>query len=179
MTDAVDTSAEVATASDAEQVARSVFAALDRHDLEAMVALYNPEVVEDIVASTVLRGREEVRAYFGALLAAVPDITATITRVVSGGGREVAVEWRMAGHFSGGPFEGIEPTGKHVEVRGFDLFEVENGQIVANTAYYDGLEFARQVGMMPARDSSAERAMKSAFNGTTKVRRLIDERIGS
>ena len=179
MTDVVDTNAEAAGATAAEQVVRSVFAALDGHDLEAMVSLYSPEVVEDIVPSTVLRGQDEVRAHFGALLAAVPDIKATVTRIVNGGGREVAAEWRMAGHFTGGAFEGVEPTGKYVEVRGFDLFEVEDGRIVANTAYYDGLEFARQIGMMPARDSSAERAMKSAFNGTTKVRRLIDERIGS
>ena len=32
---------------------------------------------------------------------------------------------------------GIEPTGKHVEIRGFDLFELEDGQLVSNTAYFD------------------------------------------
>ena len=83
------------------------------------------------------------------------------------------------GTFSGAAFDGVDATGKHVEVRGLDLFEVEDGQIVANTAYYDGLEFARQIGMMPAHASGAERAMKSAFNAITKLRRMIDERIGS
>jgi steroid delta-isomerase-like uncharacterized protein len=143
-----------------------------------MVANYATDVLEDIVAHGVLRGREEVRAFFSELVAAVPDLHVTLTRLVTAGGREVVAEWRMGGTFSGAAFDGIDATGKHVEVRGLDLFEVEDGQVVANTAYYDGLEFARQVGMMPARASGAERAMKSAFNGTTKLRRMIDERIG-
>jgi hypothetical protein len=72
----------------------------------------------------------------------------------------------------------IEPTGKHVEVRGFDLFELEDGQIVSNTAYYDGAAFARQIGMLPADGSGADRAMKSAFNAVTKLRRAVAERTG-
>ncbi len=179
MTEAVDTHAEPAAPASAEQVVRSVFENLDRHDVDAMVALYATDVLEDIVAHGVLRGREEVRAFFAKLVAAVPDLHASATRIVTAGGREVVAEWRMGGTFGGGSFDGIDATGKQVDMRGLDLFEVEDGQIVANTAYYDGLEFARQIGMMPGRASSAERAMKSAFNGTTKVRRMIDERMGS
>ena len=63
-----------------------------------------------------------------------------------------------------------------MEIRGFELFEVADGKIAATTVYYDGLSFARQVGMMPPLDSGAERAMKNAFNAVTKVRRAIDER---
>ena len=70
----------------------------------------------------------------------------------------------------------IEPTGKPFEMRGLDLLEVEEGLIVGNTAYYDGAEFARQAGMLPPQDSGAERAMKSAFNAVTKLRRVVNER---
>ena len=42
---------------------------------------------------------------------------------------------------------------------------------MGNTAYYDGASFARQVGMLPAEGSGAERAMKGAFNAVTKMRR--------
>ena len=48
--------------------------------------------------------------------------------------------------------------------------------IASTTVYYDGMSFARQIGMLPPLDSGAERAMKSAFNTVTKVRRAIDER---
>jgi hypothetical protein len=79
----------------------------------------------------------------------------------------------MTGHFSGGPFQGIDPTGRRVEMRGLDLLEIEDGLIVGNTAYYDGMSFARQIGLMPPEDSGAERAMKSAFNAATRARRAV------
>ena len=50
---------------------------------------------------------------------------------------------------------------------------MEDGLIVSNTAYSDGMSFARQIGLMPALDSSAEQAMKSAFNAATRVRRAV------
>lgn len=71
---------------------------------------------------------------------------------------------------------GLEPTGNHVEIRGLDLLELEDGELVSNTAYFDGAGFARQIGMLPADGSGADRAMKSAFNAMTKLRRAIAER---
>jgi hypothetical protein len=57
--------------------------------------------------------------------------------------------------------------------------EVEDGEIVSNTAYYDGMDFARQVGLMPPQDSGAERAMKGAVNAVTRVRKALNERRGT
>ena len=49
------------------------------------------------------------------------------------------------------PFQGIEPTGRRIELRGTDCLEIdEDGKITRNTAYYDGAAFARQIGMLPA-----------------------------
>ena len=39
--------------------------------------------------------------------------------------------------------------------------------------------FARQIGLMPPRESSAEKAVKGAFNAATKVRRAIADRRSS
>ena len=57
---------------------------------------------------------------------------------------------------------GIEPTGKHIEIRVFDLFELKDGEIVSNTAYFDGMSVARQIGMLPTDRLGADRAMKGA-----------------
>jgi steroid delta-isomerase-like uncharacterized protein len=179
VSEVTETAIEATGQTSAEEVVRASFEALGRRDTAAMRPLYSPEVIEDIVPVGVLRGVDAVIAFFDELFAAVPDVEIAVSRMVANGGREVVAEWRLAGSFSGSPFQGIDATGKRVELRGLDLFEVEDGRIVANTAFYDGLEFARQVGMMPTRDSGAERAMKGAFNGSTKLRRLIDERIGS
>ena len=75
-----------------------------------------------------------------------------------------------------GPFQGIDPTGKFVEVRGCDVMHIEGDLIARNTVYYDGMSFARQIGMMPAQDSGAEKAMKSAFNAATKLRSKLAQR---
>ncbi|HEY1274207.1 MAG TPA: ester cyclase [Thermoleophilaceae bacterium] len=158
-----------------EEHARSYFDALAKRDVEAMAEHLSTDVVEDVVPVGVLRGPAEIKAFFADLFAAVPNLETTVHRVVSDD-RVAAVEWRMAGDFTGGPFQGIDPTGRRVEVRGLDVLEVEDGKITSNTAYYDGASFARQVGMLPPLDSGTERAMKGAFNAVTKLRRTISER---
>jgi steroid delta-isomerase-like uncharacterized protein len=160
-----------------EQTVRSYLEAMNNRDAAAMVAHWREDGVEDIVAVGVLRGPDELRDYFSSLFAAMPDATTTITRLVAGE-QSCAVEWRLEATLNGEPLMGIEPTGKHVEIRGFDLIELEDGQIVSNTAYFDGMSIARQIGMLPADGSGADRAMKGAFNAATKLRRALAERRG-
>lgn len=161
-----------------EAVVRSYFEALGRRDVRAMGEHWRSDGVEEILPVGILRGRGEIQDFFTATFAALPDVETTVGRVVAGDS-SAAVEWRMEGTFDGEPFQGINPTGKHVQIRGFDLFEIEDGKIASNTAYYDGMAFARQVGMMPAQDSGAERALKGAFNALTRARKTIAERTGS
>jgi hypothetical protein len=49
----------------------------------------------------------------------------------------------------------------------------ENDKVVTNTVYYDGAEYGRQIGMLPARDSAADRAMTAAFNGATRLKKRL------
>jgi steroid delta-isomerase-like uncharacterized protein len=161
-----------------EQVARSYFDALERRDAEGMAGHWDPEGVEDVVPTTVLRGPDSITGYFSELFAAVPDLESTVARLVADE-RHAAVEWRMTGTFDGGAFQGIEPTGRRIDLRGVDVLEIEDGRIVRNTVYFDAAAFARQVGLLPPQDSGAERAMRNAFNTVTKVRRAINERRGS
>jgi steroid delta-isomerase-like uncharacterized protein len=158
-----------------EERVRSYFEAQAARDPDAMAEHWREDGVEDLVPVGLLRGRDEVREFMASLFAAMPDARTTVGRVIPGEQR-CAVEWRMEGTFTGAPFMDIEPTGHHVEVRGFDLFELEDGQIVSNTAYYDATTFARQIGMLPADGSGGDRAMKRAFNAATKVRRALAER---
>jgi steroid delta-isomerase-like uncharacterized protein len=155
-----------------EAQARSYFEAIAKRDVEAIAGHWREDGVDDFVPLGPLRGTEEIASFFRELFAAVPDVEMTVTRVVAGE-TEAVVEWRLTGNFTGGPFQGIDPTGRRLDVRGIDLVEIEDGQIVANTAYYDGMSFARQIGLMPPERSSAENAMKSAFNASTKLRRAV------
>jgi steroid delta-isomerase-like uncharacterized protein len=155
-----------------EAHARSYFEAIANRDTSAMARHWRADGVNDLVPLGVLRGTDEIVAFFRELFQAVPDLETSVTRVVAGE-TQAAVEWRMTGHFTGGPFQGVDPTGRRVDIRGLDLIEIEDGEIVGNTAYYDGMTFARQIGLMPPENSSAENAMKSAFNVATKVRRAV------
>jgi steroid delta-isomerase-like uncharacterized protein len=154
---------------------RSYYDALTARDVRAVGEHWRDDGVDDMVPDRVLRGRAAIEAYFRELFSAAPDAQFSLTRLVTGE-REAAAEWRMRGTFDGAAFLGIEPTGKPFELRGVDYFEVEDGKIASNTGYYDGAEFARQIGLLPPRDSSAERAVTSAFNAVTKLRRAVNER---
>lgn len=158
----------------AKEVADGYFAAVAARDLGAMAGFWDDEIVADLVPIGVFRGPRELRGFFEELFTAVPDLDFAVRRTVADG--DVAsVEWRLDGGFSGGPFQGIEPTGRRIELRGVDCVETAAGRIVRNTAYYDGAAFARAIGMLPPRDSGVEQAMTAGFNALTKLRRTLKE----
>jgi steroid delta-isomerase-like uncharacterized protein len=152
-----------------EELVLSYFAALAERDLDAMIAHLADEVIEDITPVGILRGTGEVRAFFGNLFAAFPDFAFAVEDSISNP-QTCVVQWRATGTFRGAPFQGIEPTGRRIEIRGCDCIEVDDGKIVRNTAYYDGAAFARGLGLLPQLGSSGEKAMMAAFNAVTKVR---------
>jgi predicted ester cyclase len=165
---------ETATRSPAE-VARQAFDAVIARDIDGIVANWHPEGVGDWVAIGIYRGHEGIRDVFGQIFGATPDMEMIVERIV--GDDDVAiVQWRSSGTFEGRPFMGIDPNGNRVELRGVDVIEVEDGLIVRNTVYYDGNAVARGIGLMPAQDSGAEKAMIGAFNGVTRLRRAIRDR---
>lgn len=158
----------------ARDVADGYFAAVAARDVAAMAGFWDDEIVADLVPIGVFRGPVVLRGFFEELFTAVPDLDFAVRRT-SVDGDVACVEWRLSGSFSGGPFQGIEPTGRRIELRGVDCVETAAGKIVHNTAYYDGAAFARAIGMLPAQDSGAERAMTAGFNALTKLRRTFKE----
>lgn len=159
-----------------EEVGRGYFAAISSRNPQAVTSFFSADGIDDIVPLGVFRGPVEIGETFKELFAALPDIEFTVTRVVADHDA-VVVEWRLTGTFDGATFQGIEPTGKRVELRGLDHLEVnEDGKVTRVTGYYDGADFARQVGLLPPQDSGADRAILSGFNAITKIRREIANR---
>jgi steroid delta-isomerase-like uncharacterized protein len=159
------------------EVAGRIFEALGRRDLDAVGRLQHDEVVDDFVAIGVYRGKPAVRAFFEELFAALPDGKLTPQRILAD--REHAtVQWRIVGTFSGAPFQGIRATGRRLELPGVDVMHIVDGRLLDNTIYYDGLSFARQIGMLPAAGSRGDRLMSSAFNGQTVVRSKLPRPFG-
>jgi glyoxylase-like metal-dependent hydrolase (beta-lactamase superfamily II)/predicted ester cyclase len=154
------------------KVARTYFDAVAARDVDAMVECWAPGGIEHIAPIGELSVPEGLRAFFTELFAAIPDQRFEVLDVVAAR-NQAAVRWRSAGTFCGGPFQGVEPTGARVELEGLDLLTIKDGLIERNDAYYDGTQFARQIGLMPPRDSAAERGMTNAFNVRTRLTRSL------
>jgi steroid delta-isomerase-like uncharacterized protein len=130
-----------------------------------------------IAAGQTVVGAEALAAWFNELLTAVPDWKMEIENTFDDGERQALVQWRGTGTFTGGTFLGIEPNGRRVEIQGADVFRFDDdGRVETNTVYYDGAEFARQIGMLPARDSAADRLTLAAFNARTRLAEGIKRR---
>jgi len=157
------------------EVARTIFEALSTKDLDTAMKFTTDYAVDDFVAIGEFRGRPAIRRFFDELLAAFPDFDIAVDRIV-GDDSAAVVQWHAAGTFSGGKFQGIEPTGKHVQIRGVDVMEFAEGRYVHNTIYYDGASFARQIGMLPRSGSVTEKATLAAFNASTRLRQRRNRR---
>jgi steroid delta-isomerase-like uncharacterized protein len=162
--------------SDLRERALWIFGLLDRHDLSRAAEIWKPDAVDYFLAVGPYRGRDAIVGFFEEMFAAFPDFRIQVEDVVVDG-RRVAVRWTAGGTFDGAPFLGVDATGNHVELRGIDfLVMAEDGLVVENTIYYDGAGFARQIGMLPAQGSTADRVMTVAFNALTRLRQLLGRR---
>lgn len=155
-------------------VARAYFEAIGNHDVEAATAMWRPGGIDRLVGIADLRVPDELRAWFGGLFRAIPDFSFEVISVTAQKER-AAVRWIARGTFNGDRrFEGIEPTGATIEIEGCDVLEVRDGEIVANHAYMNATELARQLGAMPPQGSVAERGMLAAVNAKTAAGGLLE-----
>lgn len=158
------------TATNAELI-RWAFDVLNTHDVTALKPYWTESTRERFPNATCV-GPDEIGAYFEATFAAVPDFRIEIVALAEQGD-DVFVQWRLTGTHSGAAWQGIGPTGKTLELDGIDHFVVRDGKVESNFVVFDQLQFARQIGMMPADGSPADRAMKAAFNGKTQLLQRI------
>lgn len=166
------------TLSAADRMA-AMFTAVADQDLATLEGFWHEQTMQVLHAlDMTIVGREAIGGFFDELFTALQgmdfapdDIHAVDDRVAVG-------QWHLVATFAGGPFQGIEPTGREVELRGVDVMRFdEDGRLDRNDIYYDGLTFARQIGLLPAAGSAADRGMTAAFNAMTRTRRSIGERL--
>ncbi|HEX6458410.1 MAG TPA: ester cyclase [Thermoleophilaceae bacterium] len=159
------------TQPNAREVALASIEGVHKRDLDQIVAAGHPDhYVDDFVAIGEFHGKDGVRAFFAELFDAMPDFELTVEHVVADE-RTAAVKWRASGTFTGAPFQGIRATGRPVQLRGVDFFEIEDGLIRRNTVFYDGATFARQIGMLPPQGSLPDRVVLRLFNLKTRITR--------
>ncbi len=151
------------------KVARAYLRALNDHDLDAATACWAPGGRETVHGQVDTTAPDGIRAYFGALFAAFPDLRFDELACTAEADR-CTIRSRMTGTFAGRePWNGIAPNGARVDVEVVDNLVVAGGLLVANDVYLDGMTVARQLGLLPPAGSPAEQTIARAFNVKTKT----------
>lgn len=146
---------------------------LNAHDAEALRQVFAPDVRARFPMRTV-HGPDDLVAWWRGVFAAVPDLAMTIEGLAGTGTRErgeVFLRWRLAGHHSGAAWEGIEATGARVDLDGMDHFVVADGRLASNFVIFDQMQFARQIGLLPAEGSRLDVGLRRGFNALARRRR--------
>jgi steroid delta-isomerase-like uncharacterized protein len=155
------------------ELIRWSFDQLNRRDVSALKQFWGADTVERFPDRT-CRGTEEITQYFEDAFAALPDIHMEIVSLAEQGD-DVFVQWKLTGTHTG-PVQGIEGTGKRVELDGIDHFVLRDGNVVSNFVVFDQMQYSRQLGILPSQDSVADKAMKAAFNARTKLVERLKQR---
>lgn len=170
--------ATATTKRSAKQVATAYFEAIAARDLDAMTEVWAPGAMDYLHGMADLKAPEGVREFFGEMFKTMPDFSMSVTDLVAYGDK-AAVRWAATGTFNGeGKFQGIAPTGKRIEVEGLDLLTIRDGLIQENHAYTNGMEMARQMGLMPPLGSAPDRAMLGAMNAKTAAGKRLRKLAG-
>lgn len=148
------------------------FNAANAHDAAAMAKCWKAGGVEVVPAlGLTLIAPDELRRHFEELFAGIPDVTFDIQEFAASD-RLVAIRSRMSGSHRG-LYNGLAGTGRHFAVDVTDFIRFDGDRIVGNHVVVDALSTVRQLGVLPAPDSRSEAAMRSLFNGVTKLRRAF------
>ena len=164
----VETESPPQNASNGELI-RWAFGQLNTRDATPLRRFWTDQTVQRFPDKT-CRGADEIAAYFEVVFRALPDFHMQVVDLIESGDH-VFVQWHLTGTHSGGPFQGIEATGKRIELDGMDHFVMRDGKTVSNFIVYDQLQFARQIGFLPEDGSAGDRAAKAAFNGGNRLLR--------
>ncbi len=123
------------------------FAAENAHDVEATLATYTDDIVWDDVThpDAPFYGKDEVGAVYTSILDAIPDVVLeSVKRFAGEGGRYVVDESILTGHVHG-VWAGIEGGGAPVKTRILHIFEVREGLISYENAWFDAADVQRQI----------------------------------
>lgn len=137
-------------AQDALSVVDEYLAAWNAHDSAAAAALLAEDAsYYDSSVGTAVQGREAAKTeVIDAFLNATPDAKWVRDETAVVDGDHVAFEWTFSGTNTGDWSDGTAATGKQFSFEGMTMMTVTNGEITAQSDYYDALGFYTQLGLM-------------------------------
>jgi steroid delta-isomerase-like uncharacterized protein len=121
------------------------FAAENAHDIDATLATYTDDILWDDVTHprSPFRGKQAVAGAYGGILDAIPDLhLRSVLRFECGD--HVVDESILTGHVVG-EFAGIAGGGAPVSFRLLHIFDIRDGLIARENAWFDSAAVVRQV----------------------------------
>ena len=154
--------------------------AWNSHQADSVLSFLTEDVeVRDDSWPKTMHGHSDVREFLESLWRAVPDMTFELLEgpyVIPGEAR-ASFHWRGLGTFTGRMDPpGFAPTGRRWEIDGADFHEYRDGRIARLRVVFDMMTLARQLGVLPATGSRAERAMAAGQRWTTRVQQKYRQR---
>ncbi len=114
-----------------------------QHNLAAVDELFAPDFVDHSSPDAV--GRAAVRQFFSMMFAAFPDMGFTIQQQIAEGDKVLTYKTFHGTHL--GPFNGIAPTGRAVNIDVMDILTVASGKITEHWQVADYLSMMQQLGV--------------------------------
>lgn len=139
---------------DIKEAVRKELEALNRQDVEGVMAFYTEDVIfDDVSLPEPLNGSEEMREFMQGMYAAFPDLHIEL-RSLFGEEDIVAAEYELIGTHAG-DLDGNPPTGKTFRVKAVSVYE------------YDGRRFTRETFTGTRRPCSGNSALgRTPVEGT-------------
>ncbi|MDF2159373.1 ester cyclase [Algoriphagus sp. CAU 1675] len=106
------------------------------HNPENAASLYHENVTNiQLPYDKPIQGRESMRITYENIFKAFPDIRIEALNIVENG-TWVVVEWNFSGTMKG-EFAGYSPNNNKFDMRGCEIFQIENGKILIQHGYWD------------------------------------------
>jgi predicted ester cyclase len=121
---------------------------MNRHDLEAALALFHPNYQDHNAHPPGFpAGVEGDKLFFTMLFNAFPDLEVSTEELIAEGDR--VVERLMLRGTHKGMFMGASPTGKHVTWGFINIYRIVDGKVVEVWSEGDHLGLMQQIGLIP------------------------------
>lgn len=107
--------------------------------------------VVDVPSGMVLRGPEGLKQFLLLFSTAFPDSRGDVN-IVFATEEQAAVEVTLRGTHTGilhSAAGDLPPTGRKVELRACEVFQIRNRKITRHATYYDALGLMQQLGVIP------------------------------
>ena len=132
---------------DAKTSLRHFYDEVSAGHLDVIDELLADDFVEHEEFEGIPATKDGVKQFFTMFRSAFPDLRMEAHEIVEEGDLLCA-----RGTFSGthqGEFMGMPPSGKHVEIEGFDMARMRDGRITEHWGLMDAMTMMQQLGAMP------------------------------